>query len=510
MPYGLKNKKIKHMKVSLIYTMLSLSIISIMCSCNETQTYKVKVFETSAMGNNLKELTSFDQVNESPFIISLRPQDTFQTITGFGGSFTEASAYLLNQLSPENRKIILEAYFGDSGAQYSLTRTHMNSCDFSLGNYSYAPIENDLQLTHFSIDEDKDDIIPMIKDAMRISTDGFKIISSPWTAPPWMKDNKDWRGGRLLPEFYPTWALFFSKYIKSYQKEGINIWGITIENEPLGNNNNWESMHYTPEEMNIFVKDHLGPKLRADHPEIKILGYDQNRDEELYLWTDAMYKDTLISKYYDGTAVHWYASTYDYFPKALQYAKSKAPDKHLIQTEACVDAEIPVWKDDKWYWSKEATDWGWDWASEDKKYLHPKYIPVNRYARDIIGCLNNWVDGWIDWNMILDKQGGPNWFKNWCVAPVIVDIDTDEVYFTPLYYVMSHFSKFIRPGAVRIGIDRSENDLMSTACRNPDGSYVVVLFNPKETNESVQIHLENQKFNIVIDKQAIQTIILKP
>jgi glucosylceramidase len=298
-----------------------------------------------------------------------------------------------------------------------------------------------------------DDIIPMIKDAMAISEDGFKIISSPWTAPPWMKDNKDWRGGKLLPEYYDTWALFFSKYLDAYRREGIEIWGITVENEPLGNDSNWESMHYTPEEMNDFVKNHLGPQLKADRHEVKILGFDQNRDEELKKWVDVMFGDETASAYYDGTAVHWYASTYDYFPEALQYAHRKAPDKHLIQSEACVDAQVPRWQDDAWYWAKEATDWGWDWAPEDQKYLHPKYVPVFRYARDIIGCLNNHVDGWVDWNMVLDRQGGPNWAKNWCVAPVIVDQEQDEVYFTPLYYTLAHFSRFIRPGAVRIGFE---------------------------------------------------------
>ncbi len=133
-------------------------------------------------------------------------------------------------------------------------------------------------LEHFSIEEDRDDLIPMIKDAMAVSKDGFKILSSPWTAPPWMKDNKDWRGGKLLPEYYDTWALFFSKYIEAYKAEGIDIWGFTVENEPLGNDNNWESMHFTPEEMTDFVQNHLGPKLEADGHDVKILGYDQNRE----------------------------------------------------------------------------------------------------------------------------------------------------------------------------------------------------------------------------------------
>jgi glucosylceramidase len=227
----------------------------------EQKKWDVEIYETSESGNKLTRLTDFPAA-ESIAEISILPDEKFQTITGFGGSFTESSAYLLNQLGKENRNKILEAYFGESGARYSLTRTHMNSCDFSLGNYSYAPVEGDVELQHFSIEEDMDDIIPMIKDAMAISKDGFKIISSPWTAPPWMKDNKDWKGGKLLPEYYDTWALFFSRYFEAYRAEGIDIWAFTPENEPLGNDSNWESMHFAPHEMNDFVKNHLGPRLK--------------------------------------------------------------------------------------------------------------------------------------------------------------------------------------------------------------------------------------------------------
>lgn len=494
-----------HKYICLLLT--SLYLLSMMTACKENDAYHAELFESSAAGNQMTPIALSSDV-ETSVTIEIKPNEQYQTITGIGGSFTEASAYLLNRLSKDNREKILEAYFGDSGAKYSLTRTHMNSCDFSLGNYSYAPVEGDVELEHFTIEEDMDDIIPMIKDAMKTSTEGFKIISSPWTAPPWMKDNNDWRGGRLMPEYYPVWARFFSKYIQAYASEGIDIWAVTVENEPLGNDNNWESMHYTPEEMNEFVKNHLGPQFKEDQLNVKIFGYDQNRDEELYIWTDAMYDDQEAAKYYDGTAVHWYASTYDFFPEALQYAHSKAPNKHLIQTEGCVDAQVPVWKNDAWYWSKEATDWGWEWAPEDKKYLHPKYVPVYRYARDIIGCFNNQVDGWVDWNMVLDRQGGPNWFKNWCVAPVIVDPDADEVYFTPLYYVMKHFSKYIRPEAKRIGISIDNEALQGTAVKNPDGSLTVVLLNEGETPQNIQLNIEGFSINFEIDGQALQTLIL--
>ncbi len=493
------------MKISTNLTLITACLLFAV-GCTTQEPKEMKVFETSADGNSLAEINEFP-VAETSVEIVLNPEKKFQTITGFGGSFTESTAYLLNQLSDENRQKVIEAYFGDSGARYSLTRTHINSSDFSLGNYSYAPIEGDVNLDNFSIEEDMDDIVPLIKDAMDVSEDGFKIISSPWTAPPWMKDNKAWKGGKLLPEYYDTWALFFSKYLDAYAEQGIDIWGITVENEPLGNGENWESMHYTPEEMNEFVKNHLGPQLEKTHPEIVLLGYDQNRDH-LEEWVDVMFGDEEAAKYFDGTAIHWYASTYDVYEEALQYAHNAAPNKYLIQSEATADADVPKWQDDAWYWSKEATDWGWDWAPDSLKYLHPKYVPVYRYARDMIGTLNNWVDGWVDWNMVLDRQGGPNWANNWCLAPVIVDPDQDEVYFTPLYYTMAHFSRFIRPRAVRIDHSHNDDELLVTAAQNPDGSIAVVLLNQTDEAKEISINLGGEVFSAGVQAKALQTIML--
>ncbi len=474
------------------------------------KTLNVTVYETSAEGKKMEKVNPIVYERNSDVWVEIIPEQKFQKITGFGGAFTESSAYLLNKLSSINRKKIIEAYFSENGAKYSLTRTHIGSCDFSLSNYSYAEIPEDMDLKHFSIKEDKNDIIPMIKDAMKVSKEGFKIIASPWTAPPWMKTNKSWVGGKLLPKYADTWALYFSKYIDAYQKEGIPIWGITVENEPLGNGNNWESMYFTPIEMVDFVKNHLKPTLQKTGKKgLKILGYDQNR-EHLREWINEMYKNDATSECFDGTAIHWYASTYEVFPKELQYAHKKATQKHLIQTEACVDSEVPKWKDDQWYWSKKATDWGWDWASKQEKYLHPKYAPVYRYADDIIGCLNNWADGWVDWNMVLDTKGGPNWFKNWCVAPVIVNPETDEVYFTPIYYVLSHFSRYIRPQAERIGFKITDKNLKVTVVQNPDNTLVVILFNKELIPKNIKLSLGEKSIVIKINKQAIQTVIIQP
>ena len=489
-----------------MWIILWLSLFNFNPSSNDEKS--ITVYETSKSGHQLTVVNPFVNTKDAASIIVDLNREK-QTITGFGGAFTEASASLLNQLGEENRTKILNAYFAKEGANYSLTRTHMNSCDFSLENYSYTPVEGDANLDHFSVEEDKDDLIPMIKEAMKISEDGFKLFASPWTAAPWMKDNNSWVGGKLLPKYYDTWALFFSKYVDAYRAEGIDIWGFTVENEPHGNGNNWESMLFSPEEMTDFVVNHLSPKLHADGKgELVILGYDQNR-EGIEEWVDVMFKDQQTAQHYDGTAIHWYESTYDYFPEMLQYAHEKAPNKYLIQTEACIDDEVPVWKDDAWYWTKEATDWGYKWREEEKKYLHPKYAPVNRYARDIIGCLNNWVDGWVDWNMVLDRQGGPNWKKNWCIAPVIVDPDKDEVYFTPLYYVLSHFSKFIRPGAKVVAVENNDKALMVTAAKNPDQSIAVVVFNQGMEEKNYSLNLKSFQKNIVIGAQSLQTIIIQ-
>ena len=495
------------MKNHITITLLGLWFLS--CTSVKNDDLQIEIFQTSASGDKLALVTTASELSDPSSIITINPEVKYQTITGFGGAFTESSAYLLNQVSAKNRQKILNAYFSDSGAQYSLTRTHMNSCDFSLGHYSYASIEGDTSLAHFSVNEDMDDIIPMILDAQKISKDGFKIIASPWTAPPWMKDNNDWLGGKLIKNYYPTWALFFSKYAKAYANEGIDIWGFTVENEPLGNSSQWESMHFTPEETADFVKNHLGPQLQRDDIDAKILVYDQNRGEELNEWAEVLLKDKELLPYIYGTAVHWYSATVDWFPESLTNTHNLAPDKHILHTEACVDSDLPHWQDDKWYWSKEATDWGFDWASEEQKHKHPKYVPVYRYARDIIGCLNNYVEGWVDWNMVLDTQGGPNWAKNWCNAPVIVDVEKDEIYYTPLYYTMSHFSKYIRPGAVKIDIESSSEEMLATAVQNADGSIIIILLNPTEKDQVFELKLGNKVSNLVIAGQALQTIIIK-
>ena len=417
----------------------------------ETKAYTCNCVCTSADGEYWQS-TLLEDIPSHQISICINTKAIDQKIEGFGGSFTKSSAVLFHKMNAENKKRFLDAYFGPEGAQYTLMRTHINSCDFSPYSYCYAP-EEDITLSNFNMSEDKNDIFLLIKKAQQISDQPLKIVASPWTAPPWMKDNNAYCGGKLLKKYYSLWAEYIALYLQQCLKNEIPIWAITIQNEPLGNDCNWESMH---------LKD----------------------------WANKMYNTKNISDCYDGIAVHWYGSTTDAFTDNLNFVHQVEPNKMIIQTEACIDAQIPQWKNDDWYWHKNATDWGYTWAPENKKHLHTPYVPIHRYIIDIISCLNHHVHGWIDWNLVLDRQGGPNWAKNWCIAPVIFDTLSQELYFTPLYYAMKHFSKHIQPGAYRLLHTISQSHIYTTVFQNFDNNIVVILFNPTNLKESIDIEID--------------------
>ncbi len=450
----------------------------------------------------------------SAYTLKLDPNQSFQTIVGIGGSFTEASAQVLSELSEGQRNAILEAYFSPEGAHYSLTRTHIASCDFSVTNSTYAPVPGDRELAHFSIEPDRMYLLPMIKAAQAIPGSDFKILASPWTAPPWMKTNGSWNGGSLLKEHRQTFADYIVKYIDAYQSEGIEVWGITPTNEPLGNDSNWESLHFTAEEMAEWIAEFLGPTLEDNHPKTTLWAYDQNRGEHLKQWADAILGNERAARFVDGMAVHWYQSTNDIGAESLDYVMEKFPDKGVLHSEGCIDAigdDEPIgdWLEDDWYWREEASDWGWIWAPEEDKVNHPKYSPFYRYARDLIGGLNHGLVGWIDWNMILNTRGGPNHARNFCLAPILVDSGHDHVYRTPLYYAVAHVSKFVRPGATRIGLSGHNADFMATAFANPDGSFAIIVFNLLEEPKTYSVDANGTQRTLEIPGQALQTVLIR-
>jgi len=529
---------------------------------NYRLTTTAQILQTSEAGDKIatKQNRSFGEGTPGATRIVIRPDMVKQTITGIGTSFTESSAFVLAHLAPAKRREVMAMIYGERGANFSLARTPIGATDFAVtGKFSYADVADDTTLEHFSIAVDKDgfsttaypgikdetfDLLPMIKEALAIkkgqSDSDLRIVASAWTAPPWMKDIEDWyikgtpennyqgTGGALKPQYVQTYADYLVHYLDAYRDEGVAIWGLTPVNEPHGNSGNWESMHFTPETQNDFIKNHLGPALKAgDNGDVKLLIYDQNRDD-LEHWTDVILGDPETAPFVHGTAVHWYASTFKVFEEVLDRVHKKFPTFSIIHTEGTIDdlgKEAPGgildperfqesgWFDnDEFWWNDNATDWAYTatWAPNPQD--HPIYTPVHRYARNIIVSLNHWMDGWIDWNIVLDQDGGPNHAGNFCGAPIMIDVETGHVYYTPIYYVLAQFSRTIRPGdrAVQAtthmadGLD--QDALHASATLNDDNLLSVQLLNTTKSPVEYQLQIGAQHAVIEIAANSLQTV----
>jgi len=493
-------------------------------------------------------------------IIKIDPSIKKQTIDGIGSSFTESSAFVLAHLDKEKRAEVMEKIFSKDGANFSLTRTHIGSCDFSVeGKYSYLDKPGDAEMKNFSIGPDKNgfdlakypgikdpsyDLLPMIKEAINIknrqSDSELRIVASAWTAPPWMKDIEDWfikgtpennyngTGGKLKQEYEETYADYLIKYLNVYKSEGVNIWGITPVNEPHGNNGQWESMHFTPESQNQFIKKYLGPKLNENgFKDLKLLIYDQNRDG-LEDWTDIILGDKETKKYVYGSAVHWYESTNKVYEDVLERVNDKFPNHAILHTEGCIDdlgkeapggildplgyKETEWFNNDAFWWNQNATDWAYSatWQSVNMED-HPIYTPVHRYARNIIVSIDNWLRGWIDWNVVLDQRGGPNHVGNFCGAPIMIDTNSKQVYYTPIYYILAQFSRTIRPGDKAVQTEKilsglDTDALHACATINDSNLLTVQLLNTTKEPLEFSLQIVDQYAVIKMVPNSVQTI----
>ena len=455
--------------------------------------HKTSLVYTSAHNTDLKltltdsvTFNAFKQPLETESAILVDPGKEFQTFMGIGAALTDASAETFYKLSKENQDRFMEAYYSvDKGIGYTLARTIIHSCDFSSGSYTYIE-EGDTELKTFNIEHDRKYRLPFTKLAIAAAGGKLTMYASPWSPPAFMKTNNNMlQGGKLKPEFYQPWANYYAKFIKAYEKEGIPIWGLTIQNEPMATQR-WESCIYTAEEERDFLKNYLGPTLEKEGlGDKKIIAWDHNRDL-MFQRASVILNDPEASKYVWGIGFHWYEDWKDGIPmfNNVRAVHEAFPDKNLIFTEG--------------------TNEKYDLArivSEDPKL-------AERYGKSMINDFNNGTVAWTDWNILLDETGGPNHVGNLCFAPVIGDTKTNELMFTNSYYYIGHFSKFIRPGAKRISSVSSANNLITTAFKNSDGSIVVVVMNQSDTEISYSVTMNLKTAELKSPAHSIQTIVL--
>ncbi|PWA06760.1 glycoside hydrolase family 30 protein [Flavobacterium laiguense] len=445
---------------------------------------------TTAEGTNLKlsktDTFSFSEMiqpKETQICVFVNPDKTFQSFLGIGGAITDASAEVFAKLSNDKQQEFLNAYYSqDKGIGYTLMRTTIHSSDFSSGSYTYIE-EGDTTLKSFTIEHDRKYRIPLIKKALTTAGKEMTLYASPWSPPAFMKSNKGMlKGGTLLPEFSQYWAIYYTKFIKAYEKAGIPIWGITVQNEPMAVQK-WESCVFSAEAERDFLKNYLGPTMKKEGlGDKKIIVWDHNRDLMLQR-ANIIFSDPEAAKYAWGIGFHWYETWAGGNPMFENVAKVNEafPNKNLLFTEGCIE------------------------KFDAKNYQ--LWTNGERYGSAMIHDFNNGTVGWTDWNILLDENGGPNHVGNFCFAPIHADTKTGELIYTPSYYYIGHFSKFIRPEAKRVSTAVSRSSLLSTSFLNKDGKMVTVVMNQSDTTVIYNLCVGTQATEITILPNAIQTLV---
>ena len=450
---------------------------------------KISIYTTSdssklrlTLTDNLTFQTA-KQPLENEISVIVNPNKTFQTIFGIGGAITDSSAEVYAKIPKEKQQEFINAYYdSNKGIGYSVARTNIQSCDFSSSNYSYVT-EGDKELKTFSIDHDKQFRIPLIKEAIKTSGGKLPLFGSPWSPPSFMKSNKSMlQGGKLLPEFYQPWANHYTKFIKAYEKEGIPVWGISIQNEPMATQR-WESCIYTAEEERDFLKNYLGPTMfKEGLGDKKIIVWDHNRDL-LSHRANVIFEDPEASKYAWGIGFHWYETWTGFQPMFdnVRNVYESYPDKNLMYTEGCVETFNPE---------------------------HYQFWPnAERYGKSMINDFNNGMVGFCDWNILLDEKGGPNHADNFCFAPIHYNTKTGELIYTPSYYYIGHFSKFVKTNAKRVSTTSSRSALLSTSFVNTDGKMVSVVMNTTDKEINYNFIVGSSMTQVVIKPHSIQTLV---
>ncbi|CAG2166493.1 unnamed protein product, partial [Oppiella nova] len=418
----------------------------------------------------------------------------YQKIYGFGGAFTDTTGMLLNSINYSLAINIIDGYFSGNGIEYSFGRVPISGTDYSVRPYTYDDFANDTDLTRFSLQyEDYVWKIPYIKLAQKASPHRIKLIATSWSPPSWMKTTERIKvfaplKGQPGGQYYQILANYLVKFLEAYRENGVTLWGLTVQNEPV-QDHGINGLNMSAEQERDFIKLHLGPTLqRAGYgrDKLKLLMFDDT-SPHLREYVDTILVDRESAKYISGIAMHWYYNQMmGPFPDLLlDYIYQNYPEFFVINTEACSLTGA----------------------------MNGNWIYAENYAFDIIRDMNHWVRGWLEWNMALDMRGGPTWMpKHGCGGPVYVDVGAGEAYKQPTYYALAHFAKFISPDSVRIShtlSDRSVKGLSVLTAKRVDNGVVVTALN--SADEDIVLHMNDttsgQHFQHIITAHSIQSYI---
>lgn len=452
-------------------------------------------------------------------VLNVYPDITYQKLDGFGGAITESVASLLQKMSPETSRALLQDCFGAQGNRYKFIRMHMDSCDYSLDEYAaVADPLADPDLETFNIDRDRQYAIPFVRQAMAIAPEPLSILVSPWSPPaawktPPAKPKNDasvyasffgsslppvdyehpsrCNGGSLKPEFYASWASYLVKYVQSYLQEGLPVDMLSIQNESIAATF-WDSCVWTAEEQKVFLRDHLYPAFAAAGLAEKVGIYIWDHNKERVLEFSRAILDDATSPMVQGLAFHWYSG--DHF-EAVAMSSRLYPDKILMSSECC---------------GLHQPGQAGLFAALTGDKTEPKtveYQDAVAYAHDIIGNINAGMNRWIDWNICVDEQGGPRHVPGGFAGPITAHADGTYTRTITFDYI-GHFSRFILPGATRVGHSRCDDKIEMTAACNPDGSLVIVLLNKGHEDQAYAIRVAGQVVRVKTPARTLSTVVI--
>lgn len=437
-------------------------------------------------------------------VVNLYDEAEYQEILGFGGAFTEAAAYNFSRMDRPTQERFLTAYFSEKeGIGYNFGRMHINSCDFSLSPYTEVR-EGDETLSTFSLDRDRQYILPMVKGAEKTSGNSLFLFASPWSPPAYMKDNGSmFHGGSLLPKYKPLWAHYYAKFVKACREEGIPVSAVTVQNEPKAAQL-WESCVYSADEERVFLSDYLIPALDEEGlGDLKIIIWDHNK-ERVYDRARDILRDPAVAGRVWAVGHHWYSGSH-YEGLALVRDRLRKP---LICTEFCGG------------------------IGDDPQEL------AERYGKEICEDLSHGDIAVCDWNLLLDENGGPfhnrdtstllqngtpemrrqilqampdaevphDHLGDGCMAPIMFNTKTGAMTKTLLYYYMGHFSRYVKRGAKLIAATKYTDALSVCAFRDPDASIVCVLMNSSGSDLPALLRLRGKCSDVRMPAHSIATV----